>query len=359
MIVAEERPQLDWNLIKKFSAQVSNDVGAAMMGALSYLGDRLGIFRAVAQAGPVTSAELAEHTGLNERYLREWLSAMAAAGYVNYDAATRKFSMLPEHAMVLANEESPFFVGGFLQMVIPNVSVTPKLKEAFKTGRGVPQSDYPPETWEAMERSSAGMYRNQLGRKWLPTMPQVVSALGDGGSALDVGCGSGRAAIAIASAFPKAKVFGYDAHPESIERARANARAAGRADRITFDVVDCTRLPAARFDFISTFDVVHDSVDPVGLLKSIRGALKRDGTYLMVEVNVSSKLEDNLNPMGRMMYSISTLYCMTVSLAHGGAGIGACMGEPRARELASEAGFTRFRRLPIEDAFSALYEVRP
>jgi ubiquinone/menaquinone biosynthesis C-methylase UbiE len=229
---------------------------------------------------------------------------------------------------------------------------------SFKDGRGVSQSEYPPETWEAMERSSASMYRHSLIRKWLPAMPQVVAKLTEGGLALDVGCGSGRAAIAIASAFPNAKVFGFDAHAGSLERARANAKAAGLGDRIKFEVVDCTKLPAAQFDFISTFDVVHDSVDPDALLKSIRAALKPDGTYLMVEVNVSSNLEDNINPMGRMMYSMSTLYCMTVSLAHGGAGIGACMGEAKARELVAAAGFKHFRRLPIDDLFSALYEIR-
>jgi 2-polyprenyl-3-methyl-5-hydroxy-6-metoxy-1,4-benzoquinol methylase len=260
--------------------------------------------------------------------------------------------------MVLARAESPFFAGGFLEMIVPQMSVAPKVMQSFKNGRGVPQSEYPPETWEAMERSSAAMYRHQLVRKWLPTMPQVVAKLNEGGSSVDVGCGSGRAAIAIATAFPKAKVFGFDAHAGSVERARANAKEAGVADRIKFETLDCTRLPAAQFDFISTFDVVHDSVDPIALLKSIRAALKPGGTYLMVEVNVSSNLEDNINPMGRMMYSMSTLYCMTVSLAHGGAGIGACMGEAKARELAAEAGFTKFRRLPIEDAFSALYEIQ-
>jgi ubiquinone/menaquinone biosynthesis C-methylase UbiE len=189
-------------------------------------------------------------------------------------------------------------------------------------------------------------------------MPQVVEALNAGGTALDVGCGSGRAVIALANAYPKARLFGYDGHAGSVERARTNAKAAGVADRVTFETVDCTRLPSAQFDFIATFDVIHDSVDPVGLLKSIRGALKPDGTYLMVEVNVSNNLEDNINPMGRMMYSASTLYCMTVSLAHGGAGIGAMMGEPKARELAQSAGFTQFNRLPVKDAFSVLYELR-
>jgi 2-polyprenyl-3-methyl-5-hydroxy-6-metoxy-1,4-benzoquinol methylase len=176
---------------------------------------------------------------------------------------------------------------------------------------------------------------------------------------LDVGCGSGRAAITIASAFPKARVYGYDAHPGSIERARANAKAAGVDQRVSFEVVDCTRLPPLRFDFITAFDVVHDSVDPAGLLKSIHDALKPDGTCLMVEVNASARVEDNINPLGRMMYAASTLYCMTVSLAHQGAGLGALMGEAKALELAHKAGFTRARRLPVKDAFSALYELRP
>jgi ubiquinone/menaquinone biosynthesis C-methylase UbiE len=356
--MGDEKQQLDWDKIKKFSKQVSNDIGAAMLGALSYIGDRLGIFSALAGAGAVTSAQLSEKTGLSERYLREWLGAMTAAGYVNYDAAAKTYAMPAEHAMVLARDDSPFFAGGFIEMIVPQMSIAPKVLESFKNGRGVSQSEYPPETWEAMERSSAGMYRNQLIKKWLPTMPQAVEALSNGGSAADIGCGSGRAVIAIATAFPKAKVFGFDVHPGSIERARANAKAAGVADRVTFEARDATRLPENQFDFISTFDVVHDSVDPIALLKSIRSAMKKDATYLMLEVNVSPNLEENIGPTGKMMYSVSTLYCMTVSLAHGGAGIGACMGEPKARELVAEAGFAHFRRLPIEDMFSALYEVR-
>ena len=356
--MADTKSDLDWSKVKSFSKQVSTDIGAAMLGAMSYIGDRLAIFKTLAEAGPVTSAELAAKSGLDERYLREWLGAMAAAQYVTYDPASRRYAMPPEHAMVLAREDSPFFSGGFIQGIIANLSVTPKVMEAFKSGKGVAQSEYPPETFESMERSSAAMYRHQLIRKWLPTMPQVSATLGAGGSALDVGCGSGRAAIALAAAFPAAKIHGFDAHPGSLERARNNARAAGLGERITFEVRDCSKLPPAAFDFISTFDVVHDSIDPAALLRSIRGALKPGGTYLMVEVNVSSRVEDNINPMGRMMYSMSTLYCMSVSLAGGGAGIGACMGEEKARELTREAGFTQFRRLPIEDPFSALYELR-
>ena len=357
--MADQTTSPDWDKVKAFAGVMTNDLGAALQGALSYIGDRLGIFRALAQDGPVTSPELAAKMGLSERYVREWLGAMTAAKYLEYDPASGRYSMPREHAMVLADENSPFYMGGFMQMIVPEVAMAPKLIDSFRTGRGVPQSEYPPEVFEAIERSSAPMYRHSLVRKWLPAMPQVVERLNDGGEALDVGCGSGRAVITMAGAFPNARIHGYDAHPGSIERARANAKAAGVAERVNFEVVDCTRLPAERFDFISAFDVVHDSVDPCGLLKSIRSALKKDGTCLMVEVNASNRVEDNINPMGRMMYAASTLYCMTVSLAHKGAGIGALMGEAKARELAHDAGFGRVQRLPIKDAFSALYELRP
>lgn len=354
----EEKQQLDWSKARDFLGQFTTDLSAAMLGAMNYIGERLGIFKALAGAGWVTSQELADRAGLNERYIREWLGAVTAAGYVIYDPKTKRYMMPAEHALVLADEDSPFFMGGFIHMVLPNVLMAPRIAEAFRTGKGVPQSEYPPEVFEAMERASAGMYRHQLVRKWLPAMPQVVEALNAGASAADVGCGSGRAAITIATAFPNARVFGFDVHPGSIERARANARSAGIGERTTFEVRDGTKLPENAFDFISTFDVVHDSVDPVALLRSIRKALKPGGSYLMTEINVSPNLEDNLGTMGRMMYSMSTLYCMTVSLAHGGAGIGACMGEPKARELAAEAEFSHFRRLPIQDMFSVLYELK-
>ncbi|HUO03975.1 MAG TPA: class I SAM-dependent methyltransferase [Candidatus Binataceae bacterium] len=356
--MANEKTQLDWDRVKAFSMQVGMDISATMLGAMSYIGDRLGIFRALADAGTVTSAQFAERTGLNERYIREWLSAMAAGGYITYDPAAKTFTMPPEHAMVLAREDSPFFSGGFIEMIVPNYSSIPRVMESFRKGGGVSQSEYPPETWEGIERVTAPMYRHHLVQQWLPAMTDTVARLNGGGTALDVGCGCGRAAIAIAQGFQNAKVAGYDAHLGSIERARANAKAAGVADRTAFEVVDCAKLPAAKFDLITACDVVHDSVDPDGLLRSIRGALKPGGAFLMVEMNVSSKLEENLNPMGRLLYSVSTLYCMTTSLAHGGAGIGACMGEARARELASAAGFTKFRRLPIDDMFSALFELQ-
>lgn len=356
--MSEAEKSIDWSKVKAFAGLMTNDLGAAMQGALTYIGDRLGIFKALAGAGAVTPAELASRAGLDERYLREWLGAMTAARYIDYDAASGRYSMPPEHALILADENSQFFMGGFMQLIVPEVAMAPKLLESFRTGRGLPQSEYPPEVFEAIERGSAPIYRHSLVRKWLPAMPAVEAKLRAGAAALDVGCGSGRAVITLAQAYPKSHFSGYDAHHGSVERARVNAANAGVSERVTFDVVDCTRLPKARFDLITCFDVIHDSVDPVGLMRSIRGALKPDGSFLMVEMNVSGKVEENVNPLGRLMYSASTLYCMTVSLAHGGAGIGALMGEERARALAEEAGFASFVRLPVKDAFSALYELK-
>ncbi len=350
--------QLDEQKLEAFVERVVLDVGTAMRGGLMYIGDRLGIFAALAQSGSVTPAELAQRTGLSERYLREWLGAMATAEYVEHDSERDTYFLPPEHALALADEEFPFFTGGLVQMVVPTVAVAPQVAEAFKTGRGVTQDQYLPDMYEAIERLTAPWYKHQLVQSWIPAMPDVQEKLEAGGSACDVGCGLGRAAITIAKALPLAEVHGYDVHAGSIERARASAEAEGVGGRVKFTVADGAELPEGRFDLISTFDVVHDSVDPVGLMSAIRQALRADGTYLMLEMNASGDVEENRNPLGKFLYNVSTLYCMTTSLAHGGAGIGACMGEQKARELAYAAGFTHFRKLPIEEPFSVLYELK-
>jgi SAM-dependent methyltransferase len=350
---------LDLEKAKQVAQIVVGDVGTVVHGALCYIGDRTGLFKAMAGAGPLTVEQLAGKSGLSARYVREWLGAMATAHYVEYDAAANTYLLTPEYAAVLADEDSPFFIGGYFQMAQAAVTVAPKVAEAFKSGKGVTQSEYPVSFFEAAERNSRTRYLHKLLRKWIPAMPQVVERLSAGGIAADVGCGGGRAAIMIAQAFPAARLFGYDIHAESIERGRRNAEADGVADRVTFDTLDGGQLPAGKFDFVSTFDVVHDAVDPAGLMSAIRRSLKDDGTYLVQEVNVSDRVEENMKPLGKMIYSISTLYCMTTSLAHGGAGIGVAMGEKKARELASAAGFKRFTRLPVKDDFAVLYELRP
>jgi SAM-dependent methyltransferase len=350
---------LDLEKAKQVAQIVVGDVGTVVHGALCYIGDRTGLFKAMAGAGPLTVEQLASTTGLSARYVREWLGAMATARYVEYDAAVNTYLFTPEYAAVLADEDSPFFVGGYFQMAQAAMTVAPKVAEAFMTGKGVTQSEYPVSFFEAAERNSRTRYLHKLLRKWIPAMPQVVEVLSAGGIGADVGCGGGLAAIMIAQAYPKARMVGFDVHAESIDRARRNARAAGVADRVSFEVANGSQLPEHKFDFVSTFDVVHDAVDPLGLMAGIRHALKDDGTYLVQEVNVSEKVDENIRPMGKMIYSVSTLYCMTTSLAHGGAGIGAAMGENKARELAAGAGFSHFTRLPIEDDFAVLYELRP
>jgi SAM-dependent methyltransferase len=351
-------PALDQAKLEAFVERLVLDIGTAMRGGLSYIGDRLGIFKALADGEPVTPSELAERTGLNERYLREWLGSMTTAEYVEYDTATGRYRLPPEHALPLADEEFPFFTGGFQQMVVPTVTVAPKVADAFRTGGGVTQDEYSPEMYEAIERMTAPWYKHHLVQTWIPALPGVQEKLEAGGTALDVGCGSGRAPITIAKAFPNARVAGIDVHAGSIERARARAEVEGVAERVTFEVGDGGDLKDGEFDLITTFDVVHDSVDPVGLMSGIRTGLREDGTFLMLEMNASGDVAENDNPLGRLLYNVSTLYCMTTSLAHDGAGIGACMGQHKAEELAAESGYGHFRKLPLEDPFSVLYELK-
>jgi 2-polyprenyl-3-methyl-5-hydroxy-6-metoxy-1,4-benzoquinol methylase len=349
--------EIDREKAKQVALQIMADVATAMHGAMNFIGDRLGLFKAMKDAGPLMVEELAAKTGLDQRYLQEWLNSMVAAQYLEYDAARHTYLLTPEYAVALADEGSAYFVGSYFQVVQAAMSVAPKVAEAFRTGGGITQAEYPPWMFEATERNSLPRYQFKLARKWIPAMPQAVERLQRGGVAADVGCGGGRAAILMAQAFPNSRVFGFDLHAESIERARRNAAAAGLADRVTFEVANGTQLPTGKFDLVTTFDVVHDSVDPVGLMSSIRRSLTPGGTYLVQEINVSSKVEENVKPMGKLIYSVSTLYCMTTSLAHGGAGIGAAMGEPKARELAAASGFAHFRKLPIEDEFAVLYEL--
>jgi 2-polyprenyl-3-methyl-5-hydroxy-6-metoxy-1,4-benzoquinol methylase len=357
--MASSSAPLDLEKAKNVAQAVIGDVASVLHGALCFIGDRLGLFKAMAGAGPLTVDQLAAKSGLSARYVREWLGSMAAARYVEYDAGSDTYLLTPEYAAALADDDSPFFVASYFQMAQAAVTVAPKVAEAFQNGKGVTQAEYPPWFFEAAERNSRTRYQHKLLRKWIPAMPQVAAALNAGGTAADVGCGGGRAAIMLAQAFPKAQVAGFDLHAESIERARRNATSAGVADRVSFEVANGSALPLGRFDFVSTFDVVHDSTDPVGLMSGIRRALKPDGTYLVQEINISDAVQENIRPLGKMVYSVSTLYCMTTSLAHGGAGIGAAMGEPKARELAAAAGFARFTRLPIKDDFAVLYELRP
>ncbi|MBM3104067.1 class I SAM-dependent methyltransferase [Pseudomonas sp. V1] len=352
--------EVDNAKVEQFSARIMEDYGNTLRGAMLYIGDQLGLFKTLADGEWVTLEELAQKSGYNARYLREWLGSMATGNYVTYDPQTRRYRMPPEFAPVLADEDSPYFAGGIIQLSVPFVSMAPKVIEAFRNGGGCAEEAFPLETWEGMERMTMPWYKHYLVQHWIPSLEGVEDKLRAGGSVLDFGCGSGLAAITMAKAYPEAQVYGCDFHPPSIERARANALAAGVADRVHFEISDSNALIGKKFDFVTTFVVIHDATDPQQMIKDLRNSTADDGTFLMVELNLSDELHENMNLFGRVMYPQSTLYCMTCSLSHGGEGLGAFMGEHRARKMAEQAGFSRFRKVPsARPALPALFELKP
>jgi 2-polyprenyl-3-methyl-5-hydroxy-6-metoxy-1,4-benzoquinol methylase len=298
--------------------------------------------------------------GIQERYAREWLGGMACAAYLTYDPSSGRFSLPPEHVPVLAQEGGPFFFGGAHQMAMEMLKVYDRLVQAFREGGGVPQEAYGEAVYEGTYRFTRGIFENSLVQEWIPAMPDVHAKLERGALVADVGCGRGLALIKLAEAFPNIRCVGYDVYGPNVERARAHAREAGVAERVRFEQQDVSGGLPQQFDLITTFDVVHDAVDPRGLLRSIRQGLREDGIYVNLDTNCADKLEENIGPLGAFFYGASLFYCMTTSLANGGEGLGT-LGQPesKVRELCAEAGFSAVRRVPIEDPFDILYEIRP
>jgi SAM-dependent methyltransferase len=350
---------IDEKKAEEFVGRVLTDTSAAMITTLCALGDRLGLFRDLAERGPATSAQLAERAGINERYAREWLSALAATGYLSYDPATGIFTLPAEHVPALAQEAGPYFFGGVHQMLTGISGALDPLVEAFRSGGGVPQSRYGANWWDGMERFTAAWVENLLVQEWVPLVPDVKAKLEAGATVADVGCGRGRALVKLAQTFPDSTFVGYDVFGPSVEAATAKAKAAGVDDRVRFEERDVSAGLPERFDVIWTLDVIHDAVDPVGVLRAIRDALTDDGIYLCLDINCSDKLEENAGPLGAMFLSFSVLYCMTTSLANDGAGLGTVgLHEPKLRELAAQAGFGTVRRVEMENPFNNLYELR-
>jgi 2-polyprenyl-3-methyl-5-hydroxy-6-metoxy-1,4-benzoquinol methylase len=343
-----------------FVGKVLGDTAALAVTVMSSIGDRLGLFKDLAQGGAVTSEELAERAGINERYAREWLSAMASAGYLEYDPASRRFTLPPEHVPVLAQEGGPVFFGGVQEELIGLAGPINHLMQAFRAGGGVPMEAYDKSAWEGLTRFTNGWFENLLVPVWLPAMPEVLVKLERGALVADVGCGHGKALIKLAQTYPQSRYVGYDSFAPFIEQAQANAEAAGVADRVRFEQRDVSAGMPEQYDVITTFDVVHDAVNPRGLLRAIRNGLKPGGRYVCLEINSSDRLEDNIGLLGAFFYSVSVLYCMTSSLAHHGEGLGtAGIPESKMRELAAEGGFGHVRRVPMENPFNILYEVTP
>ena len=351
---------MDRERSQRFMQKGVGDVGTAMAAALVLVGDQVGLFRAMAGAGAIDAAELARRTGIHPRYAEEWLSAMACAGYVEFDARDDAFTLPDEHAAFLCDPSAETYLGGLFAGLPPLLGGAPRLAQAFARGDGIAFAEYGAAMPVALEQMNRAVYEKRLVQSWLPTMPHVVERLQAGGRAIDVGCGTGVVPVTLAKAFPSARIEGLDIDPRSIELARANAREAGVADRIRFVGAGAEALSdGSGYDLVTTFDVVHDLPDPLGVLRRIRAALADGGSYLMVEPKVEDDLDGNLpNPFAKMLYAISCMHCVPQSLSQGGPGLGACWGPARARALATQAGFGSFQALAIRSPALAFYELR-
>ena len=353
------QPAIDQAKTEAFLGKVLSDTSGMTTTILASIGDRLGLFKQLAQ-GPATSAQLAARAEINERYAREWLGAMVSASYVDYDPASERFTLPAEHVPVLAQENGPIFFGGIHQALVGQVGPLNQLIQAFQDGGGVPQSAYDTNMWDGMERFTAGWFENLLLPVWLPAMPDVQAKLERGALVADVGCGRGRALIKLAQAFPRSHYVGYDLFEPTIAEATAKAHAAGIADRVRFEHRDVFAGLPEQYDVITTFDVIHDAIDPRGLLGAIRQALHPEGRYVCLDINCDEHLERNAGPLGSLFYGFSILYCMTTSLAGHGEGLGTLgLPEGKLQELCAEVGFSSVRRVPLENPFNNLYEIQP
>jgi 2-polyprenyl-3-methyl-5-hydroxy-6-metoxy-1,4-benzoquinol methylase len=350
---------LDQDKFNAFLGKMVGDVGATLTGALVIIGDRLGLYRALADHGPLGAGELAQRTGTHERYVREWLANQAASGYLTYDPSTERFELPPEHRPMLADESSPVLLCGLYQVAQSMFADEPAIEEAFKTGRGYGWHEHDARLFAATERFFRPGYNAHLVPEWIPALEGVDEKLRAGASVADVGCGLGTSTIVMAQAYPNSRFVGYDYHEKSIDAARAAADRAGVSDRVQFEVASAQAFPGEGYDLIACFDCIHDMGDPGGAAAHIRAALAPDGTFMMVEPFANDKLEDNLNPVGRVYYAASTIICTPSSLAQNvGLGLGAQAGEARMREIFTGAGFSRFRRA-TETPFNLVFEAKP
>ncbi|TBY43816.1 class I SAM-dependent methyltransferase [Rhizobium leguminosarum] len=348
----------DMQKLDALVGRLVGDVGAAMSGALVVLGDKVGIFKAMADGTPMNVQQLSQKTGVKERYLREWLSAQAAADYITYDEKTDRFSLTPEQAMVFAEENSPaFFVGAF-EVVQSMWMDEPKVADAFRTGSGLGWHEHSTCLFRGTERFFRPGYNSHLVAEWIPALSGVEEKLKAGAKVADVGCGHGASTILMAQAYPASHFTGFDYHGPSIEKAKAAAKEAGVGDRVTFEQSRAAEFPGRGYDMVAMFDCLHDMGDPVGAGQHVKETLGPNGTWLIVEPFAHDHLKDNLNPVGRVYYGASTMICTPASLSQEvGLGLGAQAGEMKLRKVALDAGFTHFRRA-TETPFNMVFEVR-
>ncbi len=333
------------------------DLGATVHAALAVIGDDLGLYATLDDAGPLTSAELAEKTETVERYVREWLRSQAAGGYVTYDPETDRYYLTPEQAHILANEESPVFMPGAFQLVGSVAKIGPELQEAFRTGEGIGWHEHDEDVFHGTERFFGPSYGAFL-LDWIAALDGIDARLKSGGRIVDVGCGHGAPTIRMAEAYPNSTVVGVDYHEESIEVARERAETAGVADRVSFEVATAREYTGFDYDLVTMFNCYHDMGDPVGVAAHVRETLSENGAWMIVEPYANDRVENNLTPFGRLGYSISTLACTPNSLSQDvGYGLGAQAGEDRTREVVTGGGFTHFRRA-AETPTSLVFEAK-
>ena len=351
--------RIDQTKLDEFLGRFVGDLGAALSAALVVIGDRLGLYRAMRDGEPVSAEQLAERTGTDPRYVREWLSNQAAGGYVTYDPDGEEFFLSPEQSFALAQEGSPAFIPGAFQVATAAIKDEEKIERAFQSGDGVGWHEHHHDLFAGTERFFRPGYAANLISSWIPALDRVQAKLEQGGRVADVGCGHGASTILMAQAFPNSEFTGFDYHGPSIEHARQAAVDAGVDDRVRFEVASAKEYPGGPYELVAMFDCLHDMGDPVGAAAHVLDSLSPDGTWLIVEPYAGDRLQDNLNPVGRVYYGASTLICTPASRDQEvGLALGAQAGEARLRDVVTAGGFTRFRRA-TETPFNIVLEARP
>jgi len=350
--------KLDMDKLNAFIGQFVGDLGAAAHTGMVVIGEKLGLYKAL-DGGPMMAAELAAKTKTDERYLREWLASQAAGRYISYDEKTEKFYLTPEQAFTLAHEDSPAYLPGAFELALGSLAAVPRIADSFRTGAGMGWHEHADGVFDGCEKFFRPGYAANLVPSWIPALEGVQAKLEQGARVADVGCGKGASTLVMAKAFPKSQFFGFDYHDKSIAGARESAKREGVADRVRFEVSKAKDFPGKDYDFVAVFDCLHDMGDPVGAAQHVRQSLAKDGTWMIVEPFANDQLKDNLNPVGRMYYSFSTLLCTPCSRSQEvGLCLGAQAGEQNIRDVVAKAGFSRFRRA-TQTPFNIIYEARP
>ena len=359
MTAVQQPTSIDTEKLMGFVFRAVDEVGATLNCALVVMGDKLGLYRAMNSTGPLSPAELASRTGTAERYVREWLNAQAAGGFVEYDPDSGRYTLPAEQAVALTDESSPAYLPGFFQIALGSVLDSPRITELASSGGGFGWHEHIDDVREGCERFFRPGYNAHLVAEWLPALEGVMPKLENGAKVADVGCGHGASTVLMAQAFPASRFVGSDYHEESITTARQRAATAGVGDRVGFDVAAAASYGGSGYDLVTMFDCLHDMGDPAAAARHVRESLDGDGTWMIVEPKAGDRVEENLNPVGRAYYGFSTLLCTPASLSQPvGLALGAQAGEARIREVVLNAGFSRFARV-AETPFNMVFEAKP